>query len=110
MPAQCFVLFHKRSIVSVMIPSISNSPTTRDTGLVVYTTTTATGCRKMALRNSKRLSPRKMASAYLGLIDNNAWICLGEGQDCREVILCDLLETAWYGLDVADDAIVDQLL
>ena len=74
MPAQCFVRFHKPSMVSVIIASMSNSPTTRDTGLDVYTTTTAADFRKMALRNSNRFSPRKMASAYFGLIDNNTWI------------------------------------
>jgi len=85
----------------------SNSPTTRHVGLVMYTTTISTALRKIALRNSKRFSPRNIASAYCGLIDNKAKVCFREVQDLRELSGCDDLEAPWGRLDATNDAIID---
>jgi len=54
--------------------------------------------------------PEKIASAYLGLMDKTAWVGLGESENRAELVFRERLKALRGGCDVADDAMVDQLL
>lgn len=109
-PASDSVRTHSASTSSVIMFSTLNSPATWPTGFVMYTTTTRTSWRKTVRRNSYRLVPAKIASAYSGLMDNSAVVGLGELKDRDELVFSDRLEATRGAVDVADAAMLDELL